>query len=356
MWPAELVSISSLEFGAFRRRVFMRVLVTGGAGYIGSHTAKALARAGVEPVVLDNLSEGHRWAVKWGPFVNADVSDADAVRRTVLDYRIEAVVHFAASAYVGESVLNPQKYFHNNAANGLKLLDVLLEAGVQAIVFSSTCAVYGNPVRVPISEDFATKPVNPYGESKLFFERVLFWYGQRYGMKWLSLRYFNAAGADPDAELGEAHAPETHLIPLVIEAALAQQPHVEVFGTDYPTPDGSAIRDYVHVSDLAEAHVRGLQYLLSSGQSCVLNLGTGKGHSVRQLIHAVERVSGRTVPVREGPRRPGDPPILVADAVRASETLGWAPRYSGLDSIIQTALKWRKGGLAGIGAPGLGVP
>ena len=318
----------------------MRILVTGGAGYIGSHTAKALSRAGIEPVVLDNLSAGHRWAVRWGPLVEGDLADGVLVRRVLQDYAIEAVLHFAASAYVGESMADPRKYFHNNVANSLALLDAMLDVGVKRIVFSSTCATYGAPETVPLPEEHPQRPVNPYGESKLMVERLLYWYGHAYDLRWVDLRYFNAAGADHDGDLGEAHSPETHLIPLVIQAALRERPVIEVYGTDYPTPDGTAIRDYIHVSDLADAHVRALCYLLDGGQSHALNLGTGRGHSVREVIRAVEQVCGCSIPVREVARRRGDPPALVGDPQRVAEILGWRPAYPDLERIVQTAWRW----------------
>ncbi len=318
----------------------MRILVTGGAGYVGSHTTKVLAHSGFQPVVLDNLEAGHRWAVRWGPLVVGDLANTSLLQELLQEYRVEAVIHFAAHAYVSESVANPQKYFRNNVANTLNLLEAMLDSGVRHIVFSSSCASYGLPESVPIREDHPQCPVNPYGESKLFVERVLDWFGQAYGLSWLSLRYFNAAAADPEGEIGEEHELETHLIPLVIQAALGQRPFVEIYGTDYPTPDGTAIRDYVHVTDLAEAHVRGLRYLANGGSSMALNLGTGKGHSVREVIQAVERVSGRHFPVRETGRRPGDPPALVADASRAAQVLGWRPRYPELDSLVEHAWRW----------------
>jgi UDP-arabinose 4-epimerase len=325
----------------------MRVLVTGGAGYIGSHTAKALAAQGIEPVVLDNLTTGRRWAIQWGPFVRGDIGDLDLLRRLLREYRVSGVMHFAASAYVGESVRQPRKYFHNNVAKTLILLDAMLEAGVERIVFSSTCATYGIPDGLPIDETHPQRPVNPYGESKLFVERVLRAYGEAYGLDWVTLRYFNAAGADPDGQLGEDHEPETHLIPLAIDAALGRRPWVEVFGTDYPTPDGTAIRDFVHVADLAYAHVRALRHLLNGGESVALNLGTGAGYSVREVIAIVERIAGRTVPVREQTRRHGDPPILLADARRARDVLGWQPDHLTLESTIRSAWKWRVKTLAG---------
>lgn len=325
----------------------MRVLVTGGAGFIGSHTAKALAHAGWEPVVLDDLSMGHRGAVRWGPFIHGNLGDRDLLRQVMREHRVEGVIHFAACAYVGESVYDPRKYFQNNVANTLALLDAMMDAGVARIVFSSTCATYGLPESLPIAEDHPQRPVNPYGESKLFIERVLHAYGHAYGLRWINLRYFNAAGADPDGELGEDHDPETHLIPLAIAAALGHHPSIDVFGTDYQTPDGTAIRDFIHVTDLADAHLRALRHLRDGGDSIALNLGTGAGHSVREVIATVERVGRRSVPVREAPRRPGDPPALVADARRARSVLGWQPRYADLDAIVRTAWDWQANVLAG---------
>jgi len=322
----------------------MRALVTGGAGYIGSHTAQVLVRAGHEPVVLDNFITGHRWAVKWGPIVEGDLVDADLLRRTLSSYRIDAVLHFAAAALVGESLRDPQKYFRNNVLNTFNLLDAMLSAGVNRLVFSSSCASYGNPQGVPISEGQWQLPVSPYGESKLMVERALAWYARAYGLTWIALRYFNAAGADPGGELGEDHENETHLIPLAIQAAMGRRPFLEIYGTDYPTPDGSAIRDYVHVSDLADAHVKALDYLARGGESQSLNLGAGQGHSVREVIDVVGKVSGQAVPIREGPRRPGDPPVLVADARRVGDVLGWKPRFPGLEAIVESAWRWHTNG------------
>jgi len=262
------------------------------------------------------------------------------------EHHIEGVIHFAAHAYVGESVSEPRKYFHNNVANTLALLDAMMDVGVERIVFSSTCATYGLPESLPIGEDHPQRPVNPYGESKLFVERILQAYGHAYDLRWINLRYFNAAGADPDGELGEDHDPETHLIPLVIHAALGQRPWIDVFGTDYKTSDGTAIRDFIHVTDLADAHVRALRHLRNGGESLALNLGTGTGYSVREVIAAVERVGRCSVPVREAPPRPGDPPALVADARRAQSVLGWQPRYADLDVIVGTAWDWHATALA----------
>ncbi len=320
----------------------VNILVTGGAGYIGSHTCKALAVAGYRPVTLDNLVYGHRSAVRWGPLVEGDLADQAGVERLLREYQIGAVVHFAAYAYVGESMSDPGKYFANNVANTLKLLDAMRAANVGRIVFSSTCASYGIPESVPIAEDHPQRPVNPYGESKLFVERTLHWHGVAHGLQWTALRYFNAAGADPDGEIGEDHDPETHLIPLAIESALGKGPQLQVMGTDYPTPDGTAVRDYIHVSDLADAHVRALAYLERGGDSGAFNLGTGRGHSVREVIAMVERVSGAKVDARNAPRRPGDPPALVAAPGRARETLGWQPERSDLETIVRTAYRWHE--------------
>jgi UDP-arabinose 4-epimerase len=318
----------------------LSILVTGGAGYIGSHACKALARAGYRPVALDNLSRGHRQAVRWGPFVEADLADRAPVAAALTEHGISAVLHFAAYAYVGESVADPALYYRNNLGGSLSLLEAMREVGVDKIVFSSTCATYGVPERMPIAETAPQLPVNPYGETKLAIERALRWYGGAYGLRSVSLRYFNAAGADPEGEIGECHEPETHLVPLVLQAALGQRDRIDVFGTDYPTPDGTAIRDYIHVQDLADAHLRAIEHLFAGGPAAALNLGTGRGHSVREVIAAAEAVGGRPVPWRAAPRRPGDPPILVADPSRAAELLGWRPALSDLDTILATALAW----------------
>ena len=316
------------------------VLVTGGAGYIGSHACKALAAAGYTPVTLDNLVYGHRAAVRWGPFIHGELGDEHLVRRVLRDHAIQAVIHFAGYAYVGESMQKPGKYFQNNFSTTVTLLNAMRAEGVQHIVFSSTCATYGIPQSMPIAEDHPQRPVNPYGESKLFVERLLGWFAAAHGMRYAALRYFNAAGADADGEIGEDHDPETHLIPLAIDAALGRRPPVSIFGTDYPTPDGTAIRDYVHVTDLARAHVTALERLHAGADSMRLNLGTGQGHSVRDVIRMIEEIGGCPVPVVEAPRRPGDPPELVAASGRAKELLGWAPRHSGLRNIIATAWVW----------------
>jgi UDP-arabinose 4-epimerase len=316
------------------------ILVTGGAGYVGAHACKALAGAGYRPVVYDNLSRGHREAVRWGPLVEGNLHDSARLAEALRTHQVAAVMHFAAFAYVGESMVDPENYYSNNLGGSLALLGAMREAGIGRIVFSSTCAVYGVPEQVPIRETTAKAPLNPYGETKLAVERVLHWYAGAYGMRYAALRYFNAAGADPDGEIGEDHEPETHLIPLVLRAALGRGGPIEIYGTDYPTRDGTAIRDYIHVSDLADAHLRALDHLAAGGDSTALNLGTGHGHSVREVIAAVERIGGRKVPQREVPRRPGDPPELVADPALALSQLGWQPRHSDLDTIIATALAW----------------
>jgi UDP-glucose-4-epimerase GalE len=316
------------------------VLIVGGAGYIGSQTAKLVAKAGLSPVVLDNLVYGHEWAAKWGPFIKGDLSDSNLVGRVLSEHGVTAVIHFAAYAYVGESVTNPRKYFHNNVVNTLNLLDQMADRKIRDFVFSSTCATYGEPSKVPISEDHPQRPINPYGESKLMVEKILHWYQGAYGLRFAALRYFNAAGADPDGELGEDHDPETHLIPLAIDAALGKGPELSIFGTDYPTPDGTAVRDYIHVSDLAEAHVLALEQLTKGATALKLNLGTGRGHSVREVISSVEKISGRRVPAREVGRRPGDPPELVADPKKARDVLGWRPKYPELSTIVEHAYRW----------------
>jgi UDP-arabinose 4-epimerase len=318
------------------------VLVTGGAGYVGSHAAKALAGAGYTPVVFDNFVYGHRDAVRWGPLVEGDLGDGALLRETIRRFDIAAVMHFAAFAYVGESMAKPEIYFGNNVVNSLVLLEAMRATGVKRLVFSSSCATYGTPDRVPINEDMPQRPVNPYGETKLMTERMLHWEGIAHGLGHVALRYFNAAGADPEGEIGEHHDPETHLIPLILDAALGRRPQIDIFGTDYPTPDGSAVRDYIHVADLAAAHVLALRYLEQGGASVALNLATGQGHSVREVIAAAERVTGRRIPRRESARRPGDPAALVADPARARALLGWTPSHSDLDTLISDAWAWHR--------------
>jgi UDP-arabinose 4-epimerase len=318
------------------------VLVTGGAGYIGSHACKVLARAGYLPVVFDNFSRGHREAVRWGPLVEGDLADRERLIHAIKAHRVTAVMHFAAFAFVGESVADPAIYYRNNLAGTLSLLDAMRETRVDKIVFSSTCATYGIPAASPISEAAPQLPVNPYGETKLAIERALHWYEGAYDLRSVSLRYFNAAGADPEGEIGEIHEPETHLIPLVLQTALGQRPHINIYGIDYPTADGTAIRDYIHVEDLAEAHLRALEHLCAGRESAALNLGTGRGHSVREVIAAAEAVCGRAIPWREAHRRSGDPPVLVADPSRAAERLGWRAQRSDLETIIGTAFAWHE--------------
>ena len=317
-----------------------KILVAGGAGYIGSHTCKALANGGFVPVVYDNLSTGHRGLVRWGPLVEGDLLDEDTLKRAFADHRPAAVLHFAACAYVGESVEDPAKYYRNNVVGALHLLDAARSAGNVPIVFSSTCAVYGEPTTLPITEDAPLVPVSPYGRTKLMIEHALSDYGAAYGLRSICLRYFNACGCDPDGEIGESHDPETHLVPRAILAAMGRLPELTIFGGDYPTPDGTAIRDYVHVCDLADAHVAAVRLLLGSGENTSLNLGTGAGFSVRQIVEAVGRVTDLTVPCRVAPRRAGDPAVLVADASRARRLLGFSTTHSGVETVVRTAHAW----------------
>ncbi|MFP3870812.1 MAG: UDP-glucose 4-epimerase GalE [Syntrophobacteria bacterium] len=319
----------------------MAVLVTGGAGYIGSHTILSLLDAGYQPVTIDNLSQGHRQAILGGEFVQADLGDRPALVQLFKTFSIKAVIHFAASCYVGESVTDPRKYFRNNLVNGVNLLDAMLEATVDRIIFSSSCAVYGEPQEVPIPETHPQNPLSPYGMSKMFFEHILSAYGSAYNLRYVSLRYFNAAGAEPQGRIGESHDPETHLIPLVLETALGRRPEVKIYGSSYPTPDGTCIRDYVHVCDLADAHVLALDYLLAGGESICLNLGTGSGYSVRQVIDHCQQICRRPIPCLEGSPRAGDPPELVSAADRARHILNWTPKYS-LSDIIETAWNWHQ--------------
>lgn len=316
------------------------VLVTGGAGYIGSHAAKALKNAGFTVLALDNYSRGWREAVKWGEAVEMDLSDRAGLRELFQLRKIDAVMHFAAYAYVGESVGYPALYYRNNVSNTENLLEAVVAGGSPPLVFSSSCATYGEPREIPITESHPQEPVNPYGRTKLIVERMLADFETAYGLRHVALRYFNAAGADPEGEAGERHAPETHLIPLAIHAALGKIAQLEIFGDDYPTPDGTCIRDYVHVTDLATAHVLALQKLLDGGGSRSYNLGNGTGHSVREVVAEIERVSGREVPVRVGPRRPGDPAALVGSSALIGAELGWKPEFPGLKGIAETAWNW----------------
>lgn len=319
------------------------ILVTGGAGYIGSHACKALARAGYRPVSYDNLVYGHEWAVKWGPLERGDILDRARLDDVMARHKPDAVMHFAAFAYVGESVAEPAKYYRNNVAGSLALIEACRGHGVNSFVFSSTCATYGSPDKLPIGEDTPQRPINPYGASKLMVERMLADFRAAYGLRSVALRYFNAAGADPDGEIGEDHDPEPHVIPLVLDAAAGKREAISVFGDDYATPDGTCIRDYIHVTDLADAHVKALQKL-ENGSPCreALNLGTGSGISVRQLIEAAERVTGMPIKVKVAPRRPGDPPELVADAIAARADLGWTPELSDIETILRTAWAWHR--------------
>jgi len=316
------------------------ILVTGGAGYIGSHTCKRLSCAGFTPVAYDSLVYGHEWSAKWGPLEKGDILDAARLSEVMACYKPDAVIHFAAFAYVGESVTDPARYYHNNVVGTLSLLDAMRANSIDKIVFSSTCATYGVPGEVPIAEDAPQRPINPYGRSKLMIEQILADYGHAYGLKHVSLRYFNAAGADPDGELGECHDPETHLIPLVLDAAAGRRPNVTVYGSDYDTPDGTCIRDYIHVSDLADAHVRAMTGLGESKLERAYNLGTGKGYSVAEVIEAGRRLTKRDFKVLKGDRRPGDPACLVADAFRAQRDLGWVPALTSIDEHLSTAWQW----------------
>ena len=318
------------------------VLVAGGAGYVGAHTCKSLARAGFLPVVLDNLSTGHRDFVRWGPLVQADLHDTSTIADTIRRHGCVAVLHFAAFALVGESVTEPAKYYENNVVGTLSLLAGMRAAGCDALVFSSTCAIYGQPAQVPIVEDTRPDPINPYGATKLMVERILSDFRPAYGLSSIALRYFNACGADPDSEIGELRDPETHLIP---RAMMALQGHIAdfaVFGSDFDTPDGTAIRDYVHVVDLADAHVAALRRLLSGAPGGVYNLGTGRGHSVREVLEAIQREAGEQLPDVTGPRRAGDPAVLIADPLRARSELGFDPTLSDLATIVRTAWAWHR--------------
>jgi UDP-glucose 4-epimerase len=318
----------------------MNILVTGGAGYIGSHTVRKLVNSGYQVVVLDNLTRGHRAAVKEGFLAVGDTADRTLLKKLFTDFGIEAVMHFAASSQVGESVRLPSDYYNNNVVNGLNLLDAMVESNVRYLVFSSTAAVYGEPREIPIPEDHPTIPTNPYGATKLALEGAMRWYGEAYGLRSISLRYFNAAGADPDGDIGEDHTPETHLIPLVLKVALGQMPHLEVFGNDYPTPDGTCVRDYIHVNDLAQAHILALDALAAGASSNIYNLGNGSGYTVLDVIRTAGEVVGKTLPVKITARRPGDPAMLVAGSDRIKSELGWQPQYPEIKEIIETAWRW----------------
>ena len=315
------------------------ILVTGGAGYIGSHTCKALSAAGYTPVTYDNLVSGHLSAVRWGPFEHGDILDRQRLDEVLSRYHPQAIVHFAAFAYVGESVTDPDKYYRNNVAGTLNLLQAAQNRGISKIVYSSSCAIYGTPSSMPINEDAAQHPLSPYGMSKLTAERMLSDFHHAHELNWIALRYFNAAGCDPAGEIGELHAPETHIIPLALQAAVYNR-KLTIFGADYDTPDGTCIRDYVHVSDLASAHVSAVSALQHGRSADAFNLGSGKGYSVREIIETVQAVTGMKIPFDIGPRRKGDPPCLISDATRANRLLGWKPEISDLGSIIRTSWDW----------------
>ena len=316
------------------------VLIVGGAGYIGSHANKELAARGYETLVLDNLVYGHQEMVKWGRFVPGDIGDSKLLDSVFRNYPIDAVMHFSAFAYVGESVINPEKYYINNVSNTLNLLQMMRKHHVDKFIFSSTCASYGNPLRIPIDEEHPQYPINPYGKSKLMLETILKDYSSAYNTRFIALRYFNAAGADPNAEIGEWHDPETHLIPLVLDAALGKRQAVTVFGRDYETEDGTCVRDYIHVNDIARAHVLALEYLMAGGNSQFINLSNGQGFSVSNVIQAAEKVTGKTIPVNYADQRPGDPDILVGSAEKAERILHWKPQLSGIYEILETAWNW----------------
>jgi len=316
--------------------------VTGGAGYIGSHCCKALAQKGFHPITIDSLVYGHQRFVKWGEFIKGDAGNRADLKKCFQRHKIDAVMHFAAYAYVGESVENPLKYYENNVGNTIELLRATLENGVKNFVFSSTCATYGNPEKTPIDEDHPLNPINPYGRTKRIIEEILADYRAAYGLNYMSLRYFNAAGADPDSEVGEDHDPETHLIPLVLDAAAGKSPAIKVFGTDYQTTDGTCIRDYIHVTDLAQAHLLALEKLIDGADRCAYNLGNGQGFSVLEVIECARKITGKEIGVENADRRPGDPPVLIASNEKAARELGWKPQYAALDDIIGTAWRWHQ--------------
>ncbi len=318
------------------------ILITGGLGYVGSHAMRYLREQGRDVLAFDNLIYGHTEAACGAPYVIGDLMNMDDLRRVFKEHEIDSVMHFAAFAAVGESVTNPKKYFDNNVRGGLNLLEAMLEAGVKRLVFSSTCAIFGEPVEIPMAETHPVSPANPYGETKLAFERVLKWYDRAYGLKSACLRYFNAAGAHPSGEIGEDHEPERHLIPLAIRAADGTGDALTVFGNDYETPDGTCIRDYIHVNDLAQAHLLALRKMEAGGGSAAYNLGNGNGYSVLEVIQCVERITGHTVPHAFGDRRPGDPGRLVGSSKKAKDDLGWRPEFDSLEAILETAWRWHE--------------
>lgn len=316
------------------------ILVIGGAGYIGSHMCKYLANNGYNPIVLDNLVYGHRQAVKWGPFIEGSINDSSLINSVFSEYQIVAVMHFAAFCYVGESVTDPAKYYRNNVANTLNLLEVMVEKNINNFIFSSSCATYGEPVETPITEQHPQNPINPYGRTKLMVEQILDDFKDAYGLESVCLRYFNAAGADPDGELGEDHKPETHLIPLVLQTTLGQRESIDIFGDDYPTRDGTCIRDYIHINDLAQAHFLALQRLLNGQSGGKFNLGNGNGYSVQEVIEVARDITGKSIPSNIIEKRRGDPAVLVGSSERATNDLGWNPHFPDLHTIIKTAWKW----------------
>jgi len=320
----------------------LAILICGGAGYIGSHINKELSKEGYETVVFDNLVYGHREAVKWGSFIEGDLKNPEEIEAVFKKYSINAVFHFAAYAYVGESVSEPEKYYYNNVVNTLNLLNVMKKYGCGRIIFSSTCATYGEPERVPITEDMPQKPINPYGATKLMVERIFKDYSSAYGLKFAVLRYFNAAGADPEGEIGESHNPETHIIPLVLDAAAGKREDIKVFGTDYDTKDGSCVRDYIHVTDLASAHLLSLHHLEKGGESGFFNLGNALGTSVLEVIDSVKRVTGKDFRVTYAGRRAGDPAVLIGSSEKAQRILGWKPVYGNIDTIVSHAWNWHQ--------------
>jgi UDP-glucose 4-epimerase len=327
-----------------------KILIIGGAGYIGSHMSKYLAKHGYTPVVLDNLIYGHREAVKWGPFVEGSMADPNLLKKIFSEHDIAAVMHFAAFCYVGESVTEPAKYYQNNVAATLNLLQAMVEGKVNNFIFSSSCATYGEPIEIPMTEAHPRNPINPYGRTKLIVEQMLEDFNKAYALESTSLRYFNAAGADPDGELGEDHRPETHLIPLVLQTALGQRETINIFGDDYPTKDGTCIRDYIHIEDLAQAHLLALEKLLKGEHGDQYNLGNGDGHSVKQVIEVAREVSGRDIPAKVTDRRPGDPAVLISSSDKAFKQLGWKPQYPDLRTIIETAWQWHKNHPHGYGS------
>ncbi len=320
----------------------INVLVTGGAGYIGSHCCLELSKKGYNPIAFDNLVYGHQENVKWGDFCHGDIGDKKLLEACFDRYKIDAVMHFAAYAYVGESVTEPKKYYDNNLKKTLNLLECMLQKGIKSFVFSSSCATYGNPQRIPLDEEHPQKPINPYGKTKYMIEEVLQDYDAAYDLKFFSLRYFNAAGADPDGQTGEKHDPETHLIPLVLDVASGKRQAIKVFGTDYDTKDGTCIRDYIHVTDLAQAHILAIEKLLGSSPSDFYNLGTGQGYSVLEIIKKAEEITGEKITIEKTARREGDPPVLVASNQKALNQFGWQAEHSSIDEIIQTAWNWHQ--------------